>query len=173
MAVIPATSSGAVHHGTSTLSHAERQAAINALSKLKSASGRLGSTLTAVKHSATLLGGAAHKPGLAETTLIHGSGHDTFIGGARTTGAASAGNDTVLSGSTRTLERGSSAAHLTQMAGHPGLGTDTIALAGTTAASIKATLPDEKGKAHTVVLDDKTKVTISGLSDHDISKLHH
>src|SRR5579863_7472301 len=130
--MIAATLGGGVSHGASTLSPVERQAALNALSKIKSLSGRLGSALGNVTKSATLLGGAAHKPEFSATTLVQGSGHDTFIGGARTAPAAHVGSDTVVSGSTRSFERGLSPAHTAQMAGQ-GLGIDTINIAGATA----------------------------------------
>jgi hypothetical protein len=167
---IPATTSGGVHHGLTALSHAERAAALNALSKINNPSGRLGSTLGGLKQSATLIGGATKH---SASTLLHGAGHDTFIGGARTT-TASVGNDTVLSGSARIADRGVAGAEIAgRHAGHSGLSSDTINVAGTTAASVKAVQPEDKAKAHTVTLGDKTKVTISGLSTHDISKLHH
>lgn len=167
---IPASMPGGIQHGLSTLSHAERHAALQALSRIKSTSGRLGSTLAGIKQSATMIGGSAHHAGLGSSTLIHGAGHDTFIGGARSTFATNVGNDTVLSGSAKSLEHAVPGTH---GLGHAGLSSDTINVAGTTAASIKAMLPGDKAKAHTVTLGDKTKVTISGLSNHDITKLHH
>jgi hypothetical protein len=154
---VPATVSGGVHHAVTSLSHAERQAALNALSKLRSTSGRFGSPLAEVKHSAT-------------STLIHGN--DTFIGGARTSLGSSIGNDTVLSGSAKHFSRGTAVAGAHGLS-HSGLSTDTINVAGKTAASVKAMHPEDRAKAHTVTLGDNTKVTISGLSTHDISKLHH
>jgi hypothetical protein len=172
---IPASMPGGTQHGLTPLSHAERQAALNAISKIKSTSGRLGSSLAGLKQSATLIGGAAHKPVLSSSALLHGSGSDTFIGGARSTMPTSVGNDTVLSGSAKSIERGvpGAAVHSTHGLVHSGMSTDTINVAGTTAASVKAMHPDDKAKAQTVTLGDKTKVTISGLSNHDISKLHH
>jgi hypothetical protein len=172
---IHASMPGGVQHGLTALSHSERQAALNAISKIKGTAGRLGSSLAGVKQSATLLGGSAHKPALSSSTLIHGSGSDTFIGGARGSMTTSIGNDTVLSGSAKPVERGAHASAVpgTHNLGHAGLSTDTINIAGTTAASVKSMHPDDKAKAHTVTLGDKTKVTISGLSSHDISKLHH
>lgn len=168
---IPATTSGGVHHGVTALSHAERLAALNALSKIKNPSGRLGSTFGGLKQSATLIGGATKH---SASTLLHGAGHDTFIGGARSSSTASVGNDTVLSGSARIADRGVAGGEIAgRHGGHSGLSSDTINVAGTTAASVKAVQPEDKAKAHTVTLGDKTKVTISGLSTHDISKLHH
>jgi hypothetical protein len=166
---VPATVSGGVHHAVTSLSHAERQAALNALSKLRSTSGRFGSPLAEVKHSATMIGGA-HKAQLGTSTLIHGN--DTFIGGARTCLGSSIGNDTVLSGSAKHFSRGTAVAGAHGLS-HSGLSTDTINVAGKTAASVKAMHPEDRAKAHTVTLGDNTKVTISGLSTHDISKLHH
>jgi len=161
---------GGVHHGVTNLNHAERQAALQALSRVNSGTGRLGAALAEIKHSATMIGGVPHQPVLGSSTLVHGTGHDTFIGGARSSFSANIGNDTVLSGSARSTVRDISGTH---GAGHVGLSSDTINIAGATAASIKAALPEEKAKAHTVTLGDKTKVTISGLSNHDITKLQH
>ena len=94
------------------------------------------------------------------------------MGGAHGALTAGIGSDTILGGSTRSLEHGT--AHPgTHALGHAGLSSDTINIAGTTAASVKAMNPNDKVKAHTVTLGDKTKITISGLSTHDISKLHH
>ena len=169
---IPATMSGGVQRGSTSLSHAERQAALNVLSKLSRTPGRFGSSLVGVKQSATQVGGAAHKSELGSSTLLHGSGQDTFIGGARGSMAASIGGDTVLGGSIRGLERGTGLSG-THALGHAGLSSDTINVAGTTAANVKAMNPEDKAKAHTVTLGDKTRITISGLSTHDITKLHH
>jgi len=169
---IPASMPGGVQHGLPSLSHAERQAALNALSKISRTPGRFGTSLAGVKQSATQVGGVAHKPELGSSSLIHGSGQDTFMGGAHGALTAGIGSDTILGGSTRSLEHGT--AHPgTHALGHAGLSSDTINIAGTTAASVKAMNPNDKVKAHTVTLGDKTKITISGLSTHDISKLHH
>jgi plastocyanin len=168
----PTTVTGGSHHPTGSLSHAERQAALNALRKVQTSSSKLSSTLGDVPHSATLIGGTAKSP--VSTALLHGSGRDTFIGGARSSTTATLGNDTVLSGSAKPEERASSGLRITAThAGIANLGADTINVAGTTAASIKAAHPDEKPATHTVTLGDKTTVTISGLSTHDVTKLHH
>jgi hypothetical protein len=169
---IPASMPGGMHHGLTALSHAERQAALNALAKISRTPGRFGSNLAGVRQSATQIGGAAHKPELRSASLIHGPGQDTFIGGARGALTAHIGSDTVLGGSIKALERGT-ALPATHALGHAGLSSDTINIAGRTAASVKAMNPNDKAKAHTVTLGDKTKITISGLSTHDISKLHH
>lgn len=168
---IPASMPGGMHHGLASLSHAERQAALNALAKISRTPGRFGSNLAGVKQSATQIGGAAHRSEL-RSSLIHGPGQDTFIGGARGALTASIGSDTVLGGSINPLERGT-ALPATHALGHASLSSDTINIAGRTAASVKAMNPNDKAKAHTVTLGDKTKITISGLSTHDISKLHH
>lgn len=166
---IPASMPGGIHHGVSHLSHAERQAALQALSRVKNNPSRLGAVLAGVKHSATMIGGA-HQPILGAAALVHGAGHDTFIGGARSSVSRSIGNDTVLSGSAKSSMRAVSS---TPGLSHAGLSSDTINIAGNTAASIKAMLPEEKAKTHTVTLSDKTKVTVTGLSNHDITKLQH
>ena len=169
--VNPATVHGG-HYTVASLSSAERQAALNALRKVQSSSGRFGLTSGNVPHNATLIGGATKVQG--STTLVHGSGRDTFIGGARISDTATVGNDTVLGGSAKLHEGAASGLRIpTTHAGIGSLGADTINVAGTTAASVKAALPDQKAASHTVTLGDKTTVTISGLSAHDITKLHH
>jgi hypothetical protein len=153
------------------LNHEERLAAQNALARLKTVTGSLAPGLGASSQSATLIGGALRERGLVSTGLPHGAGSDTFIGGARGS-AMSLGNDTVLSGSSAVFDRGTNplTAH---GAGHFSLSSDTINVAGATALSVKAVQPEDKAKSHTVTLGDKTTVTISGLSTHDITKLSH
>jgi hypothetical protein len=171
---------GGAHHGLAALTHAEREAAQNALAKLKGSGRVLGSHLDGSTRSATVYSGAALKTaGLSGSTVLHGQGHDTFIGGARSGLApASAGNDTVISGSTATFGgrahvSGAPSAH----GGHPfSLSTDTISVAGATAESVKAGHTDataSHASSHTITLADKTTVTITGVSSHDIGKLSH
>lgn len=164
-----------VHHHVAALSDAERQAALHALSKITSKTGSIASTLGGLKQSATLIGGSVKSTGAGIPRLLHGSGSDTFIGGAHGAIGASIGNDTVTSGSTRSIGRGitRSDALGAHKAGSFPLSSDTINVAGATAASIKAVQPEDKAKAHTITLGDKTTVTISGLSTHDITKLQH
>lgn len=164
-----ASLSGGARHGLSALSHAERQAAQNALSRIKGSGG--------LDHNATVYGGALGKAGLGAPSLIHGRGSDTFAGGSRgiqTRPLIGAGNDTVVSGSTAVL--GSRPPLSEAMGGHGShgfaLNSDTINVAGATAESVKAVQHDAAAKAHTITLADKTTVTITGLS-HDIPKLGH
>jgi hypothetical protein len=99
------------------------------------------------------------------------------MGGARsvpTHSLANIGNDTVVSGSATKL----GGRTVDSFGGHSAqnfvLSSDTINIKGATAEGVKATRPeDAKTSTHTVTLADKTTVTISGLSQHDVGKLTH
>jgi len=165
-----------VHHGLASLTQEERVAAQFALSRVSSATGVLGSKLGSVTQSATLAGGSMKTAGLSASSLLHGSGSDTFIGGAHSVTAAAIGNDTVVAGSTAAIVRGVIGTEPVAAQHGPSitLSSDTINLAGATAADVKAAQADEsKTAAHTVSVGDKTTVTVSGLSPHDIAKLPH
>jgi hypothetical protein len=168
-----ATVDGGTKHGLAALSHEERQAAHNALAKLNSKTG-LGSHLDAATRSATVYGGSLLKSaGLSASNLMHGS--DTFIGGARSgLTHAGIGNDTVVSGSTATFAgRASLSSPIAHHEGqHLNLSSDTISVAGATAASVKAGHTHEASSSHTITLADKTTVTITGVSAHDIKPTH-
>jgi hypothetical protein len=175
-----ATITGGAKHGMATLSHAEREAAQHALAKLRSLGGGLGAHSGGSVQSATVYSGSSAKSvGLGAPTLIHGQGSDTFIGGARNApakAAANIGRDTVVSGSASAFGgRASIADPLGSHAAHNlSLSSDTVNVAGLTAEAVKAAHPhDAVTKAHTVTLADKTTVTIAGLSQQDIAKLHH
>jgi len=164
------------HHGLASLTQEERFAAQLALSRVSSTSNVLGPKLGGVTQSATLAGGSMRAAAMNSPSLLHGSGSDTFIGGAHSAAAATIGNDTVIAGSAGAVTRGVFGTEpvIAHHAPSITLGGDTINLAGTTAASVKATQPDDaKAKAHTVSVGDKTTVTVSGLSPHDIAKLPH
>ncbi len=170
-----ATVTGGVKHGLAVLSHAERAAAESALAKLNRPSGAAGSHAGSVAASATVLGGVK-SAAFSGSTLIHGQGNDTFLGGARgttTRALANIGNDTVVSGSaggSRSLAD-AAVAHTAQ---HFSLSSDTINVKGATAEAVKG-LHKEGATAgsHTITLADKTTVTIAGLTKHDIGKLPH
>jgi len=160
---------GAVKTGILSLTHSEHQAAINALKKLSSASGAthgISSSLGASLRSATLSGGSVH-----DGTR----GADTFAGGVHTgaTPSLAIGSDTVVAGSgfSGKIESTGSAAH---GSAHPlNLSADTIHVAGTTAASVKIEpAHDSKAAGHTITLADKTTVTLTGVSPHDVPKAH-
>jgi len=179
---MPVTMPGGASHGLAHLSHAEFQAAQKALAKLKDAGSGLRLNLSGTAESATVSSGLtrsdASTTGLGTPTLIHGQGSDTFIGGVRSTSpgvGAGIGTDTVVSGSAQTLGGHTSVAQTLADRGaqHFSLSSDTINVAGATAASVKAVHPQEQTDAHTITLPDKTTITIAGLSRHDISKLHH
>lgn len=164
-----ASLSGGARHGLSALSHAERQAAQNALSRIKGSGG--------LTHNATVFGGTVSKAGLGSRSLIQGRGSDTFAGGSRgvqTRPLIAAGNDTVVSGSA--VMFGGRTPLSEALGGHGShgfaLNSDTINVAGTTADSVKAAQHESAPKAHTVTLADKTTITITGLS-HDIPKIGH
>jgi len=162
---------GGAKHGLGALTHEERQAAQNALAKLKSSGGGLGVNLRGLTGSATVYGGAPAKAGLSASTLIRGQGSDTFIGGARSALAhTGAGSDTVVSGSAKFGGPASVSEALVRPGGeHFSLSTDTISVAGVTAESLKAGHQPDSG-THTITLADKTTITITGVSPHDIIK---
>ena len=171
---------GGAAHGLAPLSHAEREAAQNALAKLKSPGAVIGLHLGGSAQSATIYSGSLVKSvDLGASTLIHGQGRDTFLGGARgvaTNALAKIGSDTVVSGSAAAFGDRSSAAEAVsgQGAHHFSLSGDTINIAGVTAESVKAAHTQDAAKsAHTITLSDKTTITIAGLSPHDITKLQH
>jgi hypothetical protein len=171
-----ASIAGGAKHGLATLSHAERDAAQRALARLKSSGGGLGSKLEGSTRSATVYGGSAIKGAGLTASLIHGQGSDTFMGGARSALTHTvAGSDTVLSGS---AAFGGHTSVSDALARHGGanfsLSADTINVAGATAEGVKAAHPpDATTHAHTITLADKTTVTITGVSAHDITKLTH
>ena len=170
-----ASLSGGAHHGLAALTHAEREAARNALAKLKGGGSVLGH-LDGSMRSATVYSGAAMKTaGLNASTALQGHGQDTFIGGARSGFAlADGGNDTVVSGSAATFGGRTSDVINPHGGQHFSLSTDTISVAGVTAESVKAGHTDVTAShSHTITLADKTTVTITGVSSHDIGKLTH
>lgn len=166
---------GGVKHGMSVLSHSEREAAKNALTKLKSLGSGLGSHLSGATESATVYGGAATKTGAAG--LVRGHGSDTFMGGsAKTTTHALANhvNDTVVSGSSTAMGGRGWADHMGGAAHNFALSADTIDVKGTTAEGVKGSHTEQpKTGVQTVTLADKTTVTVSGLSHHDVGKVTH
>lgn len=163
------TMGGGIAHKTTTLSPKEYQAAQSALTKLKVSASNISSHLTGTTQSATVSSGSP----VTRTPLLHGQGSDTFIGGVRSASAASVssiGNDTVMSGSTVGTSGQTGEPHRSVQQFN--LSNDTVNVAGTTAAGVKADSKETKG-AHTVTLSDKTTINIAGLSQHDITKLHH
>jgi hypothetical protein len=169
-------------HGLGNLSAAERHAAHQALAKLKSPGTALGSHLGGAMESATVSSGSPlfHGPQRVElgaSTLLSAQGSDTFLGGVRSippTSGVSIGNDTVVSGSTTKLGMHAASETLANRgAQHFALSSDTINVAGATAASIQTGVAHGTTHTHTVTLADKTTIKIAGLSAHDISKLHH
>jgi len=177
---VDATLGGGAKHGLAKLTDAEREAASKALAKLKSPGGSLGSHLGSLTQHATVYGGSSAKiGGSASPMLIRGQGSDTFMGGVRGTpshGPVDLGKDTVVSGSAPAL--GGHASHPDALGGHGhqtfSLSAETINVAGTTAETVKSEhARDAATSGHTITLADKTTVTISGLSQHDIAKLKH
>lgn len=160
------TVSGGAKHGVSSLSPAEHKAAITALSKLTSggASHGVSSALSTSLRSATLKGGSVHSDGVRQST--------SFAGGVHT-GATPAfkaiGSDTVKAGSAFS-SKGPQAAGSTHGLG--GAGADTIKVAGVTAASVKNENAHDAKAGHTITLSDKTTITLTGVSTHDVVKPH-
>jgi len=167
-----ATMSGGAKLGIHSLTPAERHAAINALSKLthSSASKGVASVFGGALKSATLSGGSVHSASIKTTggtTLVAGRGADTFAGGVQS-GVKPAintiGSDTVVAGSAfgkTELTTGGSRA----------LSSDTINVAGTTAAGVK-TAVDTKSTGHTITMADKTSITLNGVTPHNVIKPH-
>jgi hypothetical protein len=160
------TPHGGVHHGLATLSHSEFQAAQHALSQIARASGGHGS----FSQSATLIGGSLRAGASPALSLLHG-GSDTFVGGARSSLTASIGTDTIVGGSAKLVD-GTIGVLGSHNVGRLALSADTINAAGHTALSVK-TEPQSIAAGHTVTVGEKTTITISGLSAHDITKLSH
>lgn len=176
-----ATLPGGAAHGMTALSPAERQAAQGALARLMNPASGLGSSLGGVMQSATVQSGSPQgegfkTAGFGTSSVIHGQGSDTFVGGARSLSAAVfpniGGNDTVVGGSAVAGVPGSVADALGHGDPKFSLSADTINVAGATAAGVKAMQPEEATRTtHTITLADKTTITIAGLQQHDISKL--
>jgi hypothetical protein len=163
---------GGYEPGLGTLSAGEFQAAQNALSKISSSAGTLGNSLGNLAQNAAAIGGALHSNALQPPSLLHGTGSDTFVGGARSSLLAGIGSDTVVGGSAKALAASAGVVNAQNISDFA-LSADTVSPAGVTALSIKQAEPDAGHKAHTVSVGDKTIVTISGLSSHEISKLSH
>jgi hypothetical protein len=75
------------------------------------------------------------------------------------------GSDTVVAGSAF------SKTELTNTGASRALSSDTINVAGTTAASVKTAL-DLKSTGHTITMPDKTSITLSGVTPHNLIKPH-
>jgi hypothetical protein len=154
------TVTGGSKQGISSLTQAEHQAAIHALSKLSAASGAthgVASALGATLRSATLSGGSVEK-----------AGADTFAGGVRSSSLHTIGSDTVVAGSAFSAKSvaatpASGAAHLTA---------DTINVAGRTAAGVKTEAAHTSTEGHTITLSDKTTITLTGVTPHTVTKPH-
>jgi hypothetical protein len=70
------------------------------------------------------------------------------------------GSDTVVAGSALTKS---------ELSTKSGVGTETIKVEGVTAALVKNEAAT-KSAAHTIVMPDKTNITLSGISTHDLFK---
>jgi hypothetical protein len=163
---ISATVSGGAQHGASILTHAQHVVAQNALDRLN-----------ALKPTSATVFGGVKSSGLGGPNLVHGQGNDTFLSGARavsTHALANIGNDTVVSGSAANPGHMKPEGHLGHSVPNFSLSSDTISVKGTTAEDIKGAHQEgTTTTSHTIALSDKTKVTISGLTHHDVSKLPH
>jgi hypothetical protein len=166
MGALPSSVAGGVRHGLAVLSQAEREAAQKALAKLTSPGAGLGSNLSAITGSATVSSGlVAKSTGTGAPTLLHGQANDTMVGGAGSAlTPATAGSDTVVGGS---ASQPSASGPVGPQSGSITLSADTVNVAGATAESVKAA-QSAAASARTITLKDKTTVTISGVSGHDI-----
>jgi hypothetical protein len=159
MADLASISGGSsVHHAS--LSAHEHQVAMQALEKLKATGGVSRGSSVALSSE---LRAAVGKPG---TELI-GKRTATFAGGA-SSGIKPAvshiiGSDTVVAGSALTKSE------LTSKAG-AAAATETIKIEGVTAALVKHEAAQTKSAAHTITMPDKTNITLSGISTHDLFK---
>jgi hypothetical protein len=151
------------HH--SGLTAFEHQAALQALEKLKAASG-------VGRGVASVLGGGLRSATSKGGTNLLTAKTETFAGGVHSDVKASIraiGSDTVVAGSAFTkaelLGRGGTSAV-------GGLSADTIKAAGLTAATVKNDAAEPKSAGHTITMSDKTSITLSGISTHDVIKPH-
>ena len=155
MADLTTMSGGAsIHHAS--LSAQEHQVALKALEKLKSTGGV--SRGSAASFSGDLR--SAAKPGSALITPKS----EKFAGGVSSSVKPSVGSvigsDTVVAGSALTKS---------ELSTKSGVGTETIKVEGVTAALVKNEAAT-KSAAHTIVMPDKTNITLSGISTHDLFK---
>jgi len=145
-----------VHHAS--LSAHEHQVALQALEKLKATGG-------VSRGSAALLSSDLRSAAKAGTEVI--SPKSTFAGGVTSSVKPSVsgiiGSDTVVAGSALTKTE------LTSKAGATA-GTETIKVEGVTAALVKNEAATTKSAAHTITMPDKTNITLSGISTHDVFK---
>ena len=149
-------------HGGSTVHHAslsahEHQVALQALEKLKATGG------VSRGSAASLSGDLRSAVGKASSSVIIPKS-ETFAGGVSSSVKPSVagiiGSDTVVAGSALTK---------TELQAKAGVGTETIKVAGVTAALVKNEA-ETKSAAHTIVMPDKTNITLSGISTHDVFK---
>jgi hypothetical protein len=147
-----------VHHAS--LSPLEHQVALQALEKLKATGG-------VSRGSASVLSGDLRSAISKMGTQVISGKSETFAGGVTSSVKPAVstiiGKDTVVAGSALTK---------TELAGKAGatVGTDTIKVEGVTAALVKNEAAQPKSAAHTITLPDKTNITLSGISTHDVFK---
>jgi hypothetical protein len=149
-------SGGASGHHASLSAH-EHQVALQALEKLKATGG------VSRGSAAGLHGDLRSAAAKAGTQIIHPKS-ETFAGGASSSvkPAVSSiiGRDTLVAGSGVTKA---------ELQTKSGAGTETIKVEGVTAALVKNE-PASKSAAHTITMPDKTSITLSGISTHDLFK---
>jgi len=154
------TVSGGSKVGATTLTAHEHQAALQALNKLKTTGG----VSTGV---ASALGGTLRSATTITTNLVGIKQAATFAGGVTSTvkpSISAVGSDTVVAGSAFTKTE------LAGTGGKIGLSTETIKAAGVTAASVKSEPTVATTASHTITMSDKTSITLSGISTHDVIK---
>ncbi len=151
------TVTGGANHSVSSLTAAEHQAAIKALSKLSSSDHGVSGSLSQSLKSATLSGGSIHSSALKLTGSVHSATAPSF---------SSIGSDTVVAGSAFSTKPTTASASTHSLSG------DTINIAGTTAAAVKSETVHDPKAGHTLTLADKSTVTLTGVTPHDVTKPH-
>jgi hypothetical protein len=121
--------------------------------------------------SATLSGGSIHREGIKPaggSHLVTGRGSDTFAGGVKSAAKPvihTIGSDTVVAGSSA-FKKG----ELATKGGSAAL-SETIKVTGATAAGVK-TAADAKSAVNSITMTDKTHISLTGVTAHNIIKPH-
>ena len=154
----------------SKLTPAEHHAAVQVLAKLTaagSATHKLSSLLADTLRSATLSGGSVHAPRAAESFAggVHGAAAKPIVSTLSDTVVAGSG----FAGKIESHHQASAVVPASHALAHA----DTINVAGVTASAVK-TEPSHAPKVvgQTIHLSDKTTITVTGVSAHELTKAH-
>ncbi len=147
---------GSVHHASLTAQ--EHQVALQALEKLKATGG-------VSRGSAAALSSDLRSAVVKTGAEVISPKSETFAGGV-SSGVKPAvntiiGSDTVVAGSALTK---------TELTSKAGVGVETIKVEGVTAALVKNEAATKSSAANTITMPDKTSITLSGISTHDVFK---